>query len=83
MLMARHQAELELQREQAAALAAAEAEEALEASRETALQLASEADEHNLIEMPRTPQRKLEQIIELSEEQAAAVLKQWLGREAA
>jgi flagellar M-ring protein FliF len=33
--------------------------------------------------MPRTPQRKLEQIIELSEEQAAAVLKQWLGREAA
>jgi flagellar M-ring protein FliF len=33
--------------------------------------------------MPRTPQRKLEQIIELSEEHAAAVLKQWLGREAA
>jgi flagellar M-ring protein FliF len=83
MLMARHQAELELQREQAAALAAAEAEEALEASKETALQVTSEADEQNLIEMPRTPQRKLEQIIELSEEQAAAVLKQWLGREAA
>jgi flagellar M-ring protein FliF len=83
MLMARHQAELELQREQAAALAAAEAEEALEASKEAALQITSEADEQNLIEMPRTPQRKLEQIIELSEEQAAAVLKQWLGREAA
>ena len=84
MLMARHQAELELQREQAAALAAAEAEEALENSAEAAaaLQIA-EADEQNLIEMPRTPQRKLEQIIELSEEQAAAVLKQWLGREAA
>lgn len=81
--MARHQAELELQREQAAALAAAEAEEALEASRDAALQVASEADEPNLIEMPRSPQRKLEQIIELSEEQAAAVLKQWLGREAA
>jgi flagellar M-ring protein FliF len=33
--------------------------------------------------MQRTPQRKLEQIIELSEEQAAAVLKQWLNQEAA
>ena len=81
--MARHQAELELQREQAAALAAAEAEDALAAANAPALQAALEADEQNLIEMPRTPQRKLEQIIELSEEHAAAVLKQWLGREAA
>ena len=85
MLVARHQADLELQREQAAALAAAEAEEALEHSSEvgSALQLADAEAGQNLIEMPRTPQRKLEQIVELSEEQAAAVLKQWLGREAA
>ena len=47
------------------------------------LQAALDREEQNLIEMPRTPQRKLEQIIELSEEHAAAVLKQWLGREAA
>ncbi len=83
MLMARHQAELELQREQAAALAAAEAEEAENENGRQALQAALEREEQNLIEMPRTPQRKLEQIIELSEEHAAAVLKQWLGREAA
>jgi flagellar M-ring protein FliF len=87
MLMARHQVELELQREQAAALVVAEAEAALANSAENAspaLQAALEADSvQNLIDMPRTPQRKLEQIIELSEEQAAAVLKQWLGKEAA
>jgi flagellar M-ring protein FliF len=83
MLMARHQAELELQREQAAALAVAEAEEAENEAGRQALQAAFEREEQNLIEMPRTPQRKLEQIIELSEEHAAAVLKQWLGREAA
>jgi flagellar M-ring protein FliF len=84
MLMARQQVELELQREHVAALAEAEAEEALAMSADAsaALQIGG-ADEQNLIEMPRTPQRKLEQIIDLSEEQAAAVLKQWLGREAA
>jgi flagellar M-ring protein FliF len=66
------------------ALAAAEAEEAAakQEGAKQALQAAIEEEQH-LIEMPRTPQRKLEQIIELSEEQAAAVLKQWLGREAA
>jgi flagellar M-ring protein FliF len=42
----------------------------------------------NLIEdltdkMNRTPQKKLEQIIEFDEEQAAAILKQWLIQEAA
>jgi flagellar M-ring protein FliF len=86
MLMARHQAELELQREQAAALAAAEAEAALtDATGEStpALQALESDMSENMIDMPRTPQRKLEQIIELSEEQAAAVLKQWLNKEAA
>jgi flagellar M-ring protein FliF len=83
MLIARHQVELELQREQAAALAAAEDENASNESGKQALQAALAKEEQHLIEMPRTPQRKLEQIIELSEEQAAAVLKQWLGREAA
>jgi len=42
----------------------------------------------NLIEdltdkMHRTPQKKLEQLIEFDEEQAASILKQWLMREAA
>jgi flagellar M-ring protein FliF len=86
MLMARHQAELELQREQAAALAANEVMSEFEeqAGRDGRRQPAlEESDDQGLIELPRTPQRKLEQIIELSEEQAAAVLKQWLGREAA
>jgi flagellar M-ring protein FliF len=83
MLMARQQAELELQREQAAALAEAEAEEAENEIGRQVLQAAFEREEQDLIEMPRTPQRKLEQIIELGEEHAAAVLKQWLGQEAA
>jgi flagellar M-ring protein FliF len=42
----------------------------------------------NLIEdltdkMNRTPQKKLEQLIEFDEEQAASILKQWLIQEAA
>ncbi len=83
MLLARHQVELELQREQAAALAAAEAEAAAalaSAKPQPALEAAVEEDP---IELPRTPQRKLEQIVELSEEQAAAVLKQWLSQQEA
>jgi flagellar M-ring protein FliF len=87
MLIARHQADLEIQREQMAALAAAEAnKEMLEsAERDEVAGQPALTDEttQNLIEMQRTPQRKLEQIIELSEEQAAAVLKQWLNQEAA
>ncbi len=86
MLMARHQADLELQREQMAALAAAETSKELEEAEANAmLHQAALSDESGqpLIEMPRSPQRKLEQIVELSEEQAAAVLKQWLRQEAA
>lgn len=86
MLIARHQVELELQREQMAALAEAEQNRQLESAEpESLMQQAALQDDtdHPLIEMPRTPQRKLEQIIELSEEQAAAVLKQWLRQEAA
>jgi len=87
MLIARHQAEIEIQREQMAALSAAEAsKELMEAAEreEKARQAALEEElARPMIEMQRTPQRKLEQIIELSEEQAAAVLKQWLGQEAA
>ncbi|WP_414473338.1 flagellar basal-body MS-ring/collar protein FliF [Microvirga sp. M2] len=85
MLIARHQADIEIQREQMAALAAAEAAKELQiAEQEGALQHSLEDNSGQpLIEMPRTPQRKLEQIVELSEEQAAAVLKQWLRQEAA
>lgn len=84
MLVARHQAEMELQREQAAALAAAETAAAIAASAsEQSNQALEDELPENMIEMRRTPQRKLEQIVELSEEQAAAVLKQWLGQEAA
>jgi len=85
MLVARHQADLEIQREQAVALAAAEAEKALDTEQAAPAEHPALPDEsaQNLIEMPRTPQRKLEQIIELSEEQAAAILKQWLNQEAA
>lgn len=83
MLVARHQADLEIQREQVAALAATEASETtkeVEGSEQTAL---PDESTLNLLEMQRTPQRKLEQIVELSEEQAAAILKQWLNQEAA
>ncbi|MCG7392045.1 flagellar M-ring protein FliF [Microvirga sp. ACRRW] len=86
MLVARHQADLEIQREQMVALAAAEDSKEFEtAETESLLQQPALPDDSGqpLIEMPRTPQRKLEQIIELSEEQAAAVLKQWLRQEAA
>jgi len=86
MLIARHQAELEIQREQMAALAATEvAKELPTAGQEEVMsQVALEDNSgHPLIELPRTPQRKLEQIVEISEEQAAAILKQWLRQEAA
>ncbi|MEZ0169644.1 flagellar basal-body MS-ring/collar protein FliF [Microvirga sp. TS319] len=86
MLIARHQADIEIQREQMAALAAVEAAKELQiAEQEGEMQQHALEDNSNqpLIEMPRTPQRKLEQIVELSEEQAAAVLKQWLRQEAA
>jgi flagellar M-ring protein FliF len=83
MLLARHQVEMELQREQAAALAAAEAEaEAIALASAPRLQV-TEPEPEDPIELPRTPQRKLEQIVELSEEQAAAVLKQWLSQQEA
>lgn len=85
MLIARHQADIEIQREQMAALAAAEAKEIEAAEQDHLMKQAALEDNSGqpLIEMPRTPQRKLEQIVELSEEQAAAVLKQWLRQEAA
>lgn len=84
MLLARHQIELELQREQAAALAAAEAEAAAAIASAPKIQPALEVDiQEDPIELPRTPQRKLEQIVELSEDQAAAVLKQWLTQQEA
>ncbi|SCY06191.1 flagellar basal-body MS-ring/collar protein FliF [Microvirga guangxiensis] len=86
MLIARHQADIEIQREQMAALAAAEVSKEFEAAEaESMLAQPALTDDTGqpLIELPRSPQRKLEQIIELSEEQAAAVLKQWLRQEAA
>lgn len=83
MLLARQQVELELQREQAAALAAAEAEATAAIAKATKAQAALPEPEEDPIELPRTPQRKLEQIVELSEEQAAAVLKQWLTQQEA
>jgi flagellar M-ring protein FliF len=86
MLVARQQAELEYQREQAAALAASEAAAALaaQAEIEKPAQLRhSEPDMPNLLENANTPQRKLEHIVDLNEEQAAAVLRQWLMQDAA
>ena len=86
MLIARHQADLEIQREQMAALAAAEAAKELKAVEQEEMMQQPALEDNSgqpLIELPRTPQRKLEQIVELSEEQAAAVLKQWLRQEAA
>lgn len=84
MLMARQQAELEAQREEAVALAAAEATAALEDASDQPEQLPPpNNDDISLIAMNRTPQRKLEHIIDLNEEQAAAVLRQWLAQEAA
>lgn len=86
MLMARHQAELEIQREQLAALAAEANKDLLDsAERDEPMLQSALTDEGQpaMIEMNRTPQRKLEQIVEISEEQAAAVLKQWLNQEAA
>jgi flagellar M-ring protein FliF len=87
MLIARHQADLEIQREQMVAMTAAEAsKELLEAAEQNEAMQHSALEDNTgqpMIEMPRTPQRKLEQIVELSEEQAAAVLKQWLRQEAA
>jgi len=49
-------------------------------------QLAAPAEGGNLIEeltirMNQSPQRRLEQMVEFSEEQAAAILKQWLYQE--
>jgi len=85
MLIARHQVDLEMQREQMAALSAAEASKELSAPEEEPIQQPALEDNSGqpMIELPRTPQRKLEQIVELSEEHAAAVLKQWLRQEAA
>jgi len=86
MLIARHQADMEIQREQMAALAAAEAAKELKAVEQEEMMQQHALEDNSgqpLIELPRTPQRKLEQIVELSEEQAAAVLKQWLRQEAA
>jgi flagellar M-ring protein FliF len=86
MLIARHQADLEIQREQMAALAAAESAKEFKAVEQDEAMQQPALEDHSgqsLIELPRTPQRKLEQIVELSEEQAAAVLKQWLRQEAA
>lgn len=87
MLVARHQADLEIQREQVAALAAAEASESFNQEVERAEPVPQPALQEdplpNLLGPQRTPQRKLEQIVELSEEQAAAILRQWLNQEAA
>ncbi|WP_230533114.1 flagellar basal-body MS-ring/collar protein FliF [Microvirga roseola] len=86
MLVARHQAEIEYKKEQAAALAAREAAAALAAQAELERQeqvRQLESQMPNLLENASTPQRKLEHIVELNEEQAAAVLRQWLLQEAA
>ncbi|MEL6065048.1 MULTISPECIES: flagellar basal-body MS-ring/collar protein FliF [unclassified Methylobacterium] len=65
-----------------AALAALQAEQAALAS------VAAAAEQPNLIEdltdqMARSPIRRLEQLVELDEEQVANILKQWLTREEA
>ncbi|MGO4573378.1 flagellar basal-body MS-ring/collar protein FliF [Microvirga sp. 2TAF3] len=81
MLLARQQAEIEQRKEEAAAIAAREQAEvlALQAAEiEAERQARLEADlMPNLIER-NTPQRKLEHIVDLNEEQAASVLRQWL-----
>ncbi|MXQ11660.1 flagellar basal-body MS-ring/collar protein FliF [Microvirga makkahensis] len=86
MLVARHQADLEIQREQMSSLAAAEAAREIPVAEQDQVMSQPALEDNSsqpLIELPRTPQRKLEQIVELSEEQAAAILKQWLQQEAA
>ncbi|MGX1101202.1 flagellar basal-body MS-ring/collar protein FliF [Amorphus sp. MBR-141] len=77
------------QDEQQAALEAAAltAADAAVASLEDGSQAILAEEEINLIEdltskRSRTPQKRLEQIIEYDEEQAAAVLRQWLSNEA-
>ncbi|KAB0264335.1 flagellar basal-body MS-ring/collar protein FliF [Microvirga brassicacearum] len=81
MLVARQQAEIEYQKERAAALLAQQQAETL------ALQAAEiESERHARLEadpLPKliegnTPQRMLEHIVDFNEEQAALVLKQWL-----
>jgi flagellar M-ring protein FliF len=83
MLVARQQAELEAQREEAAALAAAEVTPAIESAAKPEQLPQPDDDMVNLIAVNRTPQRKLEHIIDLNEQQAAAVLRQWLAQQEA
>ncbi|WP_046866643.1 flagellar basal-body MS-ring/collar protein FliF [Microvirga massiliensis] len=89
MLVARQQAEIEQQRE-LAALAAAEESAALAGEdAQAAIAMAAPVPQldhslaENLLEAANTPQRKLEQIVDLDEEKAAAVLKQWLSEQEA
>jgi flagellar M-ring protein FliF len=68
-----------------AAAAAAAAEAGAGAEQSSAAQVAHH-DTPNLVEdltskVQRAPQRRLEQIVQLNEEQAAAILKQWMRQE--